>query len=159
MLRAVRKNWFSYDFDVFDRTGTRVATADLANWRENAKLDVGGTPFLARHQAWAKEFVLEREGGMTVAVAEKPSAWRETFSLEHGGIRYELRKESPWKTSFVLSRDGVGVVGSIRQKSFFGRETIVELPEELPVEVQVFALWLATLMRRRSDSAAAGASS
>ena len=159
MLRAVPKSWFSYSFDVRDRTGTRVATADLSNWRENAKLEVGGRRYLARHETWAREFVLEGEDGLTVAVAEKPSAWREIFSLEYGGARYELRKESPWKSAFVLSRDGVGVVGSIRQKSFFGRETSVELPEELPVEVRVFVLWLATLMRKRADSAAASTAS
>ena len=81
-----------------------------------------------------------------MAVAEKPSACRKTFSLEHGGERYELRRESPWRSSFVLSRTGVGVVGSIRQKTFFGRETKVELQEELPIEVVVFVLWLATIM-------------
>lgn len=159
VLRAVQKSWFSYDFDVFDRTGTRVAAADLANWRENAKLDVGGSRYLARHETWAREFVLEGEDGRTVAVAEKPSGWRENFSLEHGGARYELRKESPWKSSFVLAREGMGVVGSIRQKSFFGRETTVDLPEELPVEVRVFILWLTTIMRKRNDSAASAAGS
>jgi hypothetical protein len=99
--------------------------------------------------------VLEGEDGLTVAVAEKPSGWRDNFSLEYGGTRYELRKESPWKSTFVLSRENMGVVGSIRQKFFFGRETSVELPEELPVEVRVFILLLATLMRKRADSAAA----
>lgn len=157
MLRAVQKSWFSYDFDVFDRTGALVATADLANWRENAKLEVGGRRYLARHETWAREFVLEGEDGQTVAVADKPSSWKESFSLEHGSSRYELSKESPWKSSFVLSRDGMGAVGSIRQKSFFGRETIVDLPEELPIEVRVFVLWLATIMRKRNDAAAASA--
>jgi hypothetical protein len=155
VLRAVPKSWFSYSFDVFDRTGTRVAAADLSNWRENGKLEVGGRRYLARHETWAREFVLEGEDGLRVAVAEKPSAWREILSLEYGGARYELRKESPWRSTFVLSREDIGVVGSIRQKSFFGRETSVELPEELPVEVRVFILWLATLMRKRADSAAA----
>lgn len=159
MLRAIQRSWFSYNFDVIDRTGTRVATADMSNWRENARLEVEGRRYLARHQTWAREFVLEGEDGSIVAVAEKPSSWRETFSLEHGGVRYGLRKESPWKSSFILSREGVGVIGSVRQKSLFGRETIVDLPEELPVEVRVFVLWLATLMRKRADSAAAGASS
>ncbi len=157
MLRAVRKHWFSYDFDVSDRTGTRIATVDLANWRENAKLEVQGRRYLARHETWTKEFVLSFEDGQTVAVAKKPSAWNEIFSLEHGGARYELRKDSPWRSSFVLSRKGVGSVGSIGRKSLFGREIIADLPEELPIEVRVFLLWLVTTMRRRADSAAAGA--
>ena len=88
MLRAVRKSWFSHNFEVFDRTGTRVATANLANWRENAKLEVGGRRYLARHETWTREFVLEGEDGLTVVVAEKPSGWRDDFSLEYGGARY-----------------------------------------------------------------------
>lgn len=159
MLRAVRRNWFSYDLDVFDRTGTRVATADLANWRENAKLEVGGKRYLARHEMGSKDFVLEGEDGLTVALAEKPSVLRESFSLEHGAGRYEVRKESPWKSSFVISREGMGVVGSIKQGSIFGGETTVDLPEELPIEVQVFVLWLATVMRKRADSAAGSTAS
>ena len=160
VLRAVPKGYFSYGFDVFDRSGTRVATAELANWRENANLDVGERRYLARHETWAKEFFLEGEDGQPVAVAEKPSGWKETFLLElleHGGARYELRKESAWKSSFVLSREGVDPVGSIEQKSFFGRETVAHLPEELPIEVRVFVFWLATLMRKRNDAAAASA--
>lgn len=129
VLRAVRKSWFSYDFGLFDPTGTLLATADLSDWCDNAELEVRGRRYLARHQTWGKEFILEGEDGRKMAVAEKPSAWRKTFSLEHGGERYELRRESPWRSSFVLSRTGVGVVGSIRQKTFFGRETTVELQE------------------------------
>ena len=57
MLRAVQKGRFSYDFDVFDRTGARIATVDLANWHKNAKLEVQGRRYLARQETWAKEFV------------------------------------------------------------------------------------------------------
>jgi hypothetical protein len=120
-FRAVPKGWFSHDFDVFDPAGTRVATADLSDWSENAELEVRGTRYMARHQTLAQQFSLEEEDGLRLAVAEKPSAWRETFSLEHGGERYELKRESPWRRSFVLSRVGAGAVGSIRQKSVFGR--------------------------------------
>jgi hypothetical protein len=84
VFRAVPKGWFSHDFDVFDPAGTRVATADLSDWSENAELEVRGTRYMARHQTLAQEFSLEEEDGLRLAVAEKPSAWRETFSLEHG---------------------------------------------------------------------------
>ncbi|MGH3146743.1 MAG: hypothetical protein ACRDTR_13190, partial [Rubrobacter sp.] len=81
MLRAVQKGWFSYDLDVFDRMGTRVASADMAHWRENAKLEVGGRRYLARRETArqgtrARKFVLEGEGGLTVAVAEKARGWK-----------------------------------------------------------------------------------
>jgi hypothetical protein len=58
--------------------------------------------------------------------------------FEHGGNRYELKKESAWRSAFVFSRDGVGRVGSIRRKGFFKREWTADIPEELPLEVRVF---------------------
>jgi hypothetical protein len=158
MLRAVQKGWFSYDLEVFDRAGTPVARVDLAHWHENAKIEVGGSRYLARHEAWAREFVLEAEDGRTVAVAEKPNAWEQRFSLEYGGGRYRLAKESVWRSVFLLTREGVGVVGSVRRKSLFGRETVVDLPGELPLEVRVFILWLTVLMQKR-DAAAASSTS
>jgi len=154
MLRAVPNGWFSYDFTLFDRTGRPVARVDLANWREKAKLEVSGTPYEAHHKAWASEFVLEKDG-QVLAVAEKPSTWKDRFFFEHGGNRYELKKESAWGRTFELTRDGVGSVGSVRPKGAFRREWTVDMPGELPLEVRVFLVWLAVLLWRRADSTAA----
>ena len=146
----------SPNFIVFDRGGTPVARADLSNWRETAKLEVGETRYEAHSKGRAgKEFVLEKEDGWVVAVTQKPSVWRNRFVFEHAGNRYELKKESTWGSAFVLWRDGVGSVGSVRSKGFFKREWIVELPEELPLEVRVFIVWLMALLWKRAASAAA----
>lgn len=155
LLRATPRNWFSYDFAVSDATGTTVGDADLSNWREKAELDIGGRRYEAHHGSWDKEFILTDEDGRTVVVAEKPSAWKERFSFEHEGYHYELGKESVWKSDLVLSREGVGRVGYVRRKGMFKREWEAEAPDELPVEIRVFVVWLAVLLARRSDSAAA----
>jgi hypothetical protein len=155
VLRVVPDGWFSYAFTVFDRVGDPVAHADLANWRENARFEVRGTRYEARHETWAKEFTLEKEDGQTILSAEKPSAWRDRFAFVHRDNRYELKKESGWSPSYVLSRDGAGPVGSVKRKSFFNRELTADLPEELPLEAQVFVVWLVTILGRRDDSAAA----
>ncbi len=155
LLRAIPKSWFSYDFAVSDARGTLVGGADLSNWRERAELDIGGRRYQAHHGSWEKEFILIGEGGKKVVVAEKLSAWKERFSFEYDGHHYELRKESVWKGDLVLSQEGVGAVGYVRRKGMFKREWEAELPNELPVEVRVFIVWLAVLLARRSDSAAA----
>lgn len=159
MLQTVRKGWFSNETEVFDDAGSLLATIDLSSWRENAKLEVAGKRYLARHETWDREFALEGEGGQVVAVAEKPSAWKERFSLEYEGRRYELAKESAWGSAFVLSREDAGIVGSIRQKSLFGSEMVVDLPEELPIEVQMLVFWLTMILRRRQAAATGGAAS
>lgn len=88
-------------------------------------------------------------------MAEKPSAWKERLSFEHDGVGYELRKESAWRRAFVLSRAGVGAVGSLRPAGAFKREWTADLPGELPLEVRVFLMRLAVLLWKREDSAAA----
>jgi len=157
MLRAVPEGWFSSNFIVFDRAGTPVARAGLSNWREIAKLEVGGTRYEARSKGRAgKKFVLEQEDGRVVAVVEKPSVWRNRFVFEHAGNRYELRRVSVWGSAFVLWREGVGPVGSVRSKALFKREWTADLPEELPLEVRVFIVWLMIILWKRGATAAAG---
>lgn len=155
MLRATPNGWFSYDFTLSDRTGAPVARVDLSNWRETAKIEAGGARFEASHKSMAGEFFLRDEGGRQVAVAEKPSAWKDRFSFEHGANRYELKKESVWRRTFVLTREGVGKVGQVRPTGWFGRNLVVELPGELPPEIGAFVVWLAVVLRKREDSAAA----
>jgi hypothetical protein len=173
MLRAVHKSWFSHDFTVFDHTGQPVAQADLSSWRERTKLDIGGTHYDASAQKReAKEFLLENESGQRVAVVEKveppstwkdrflkSSEWKDRFPFEHGGNRYELRKEST--KAYVIAREGVGSVGSVRlEGGWFSREWTVDLPEELPLEVKVFLVWVVVVLwRRERVAAASGATS
>jgi len=99
----------------------------------------------------------------------KTNEWKDRFVFEHGGNRYELRtksrmlrKELGWKRACVIIPEGVGSVGSIRAKgSWFSRECTVDLPEELPLEVKVFLVWVAVILRRReaAELATAGAGS
>lgn len=153
MLRAVPRGWFSHDFEVYDRSGSRVGWADLSSWREKATLEVADARYDATHKTGRKEFALSREDGEIVLVAQKPSAWRERLCFEYAGSRYELRKESAWRRDFVLSREGMGEVGSLRPGGMFRREWTADLPEELPQEVRVFVMWLVRLMWKRAESA------
>ena len=158
MLRAVPDSWFSYDFTVFDRSGTPIARADLSNWREIAKIAVGEARYEAHRKGWAsKEFVLEKDDGRVVVAAQKPSGWRNRFVFEHDGNRYELKKESAGGNTFVLARDGIGLVGSVKPEGFFKREWIVDLVEEVPLEVRAFIMWLVIILWKRAETAAAAA--
>jgi hypothetical protein len=104
-----------------------------------------------------KEFVLEKDDRRIVTVLQKPSGWRGRFVFEHGSNRYELKKESTWGNTFVLSRDGIGLLGSVTREGFFKREWIVDLPEEVPLEVRVSIVWLVIILWKQAESAAAAA--
>jgi hypothetical protein len=156
MLKATPQGWFSYDFTVYDRTGNPVAEVDMANWRESAEIGVGQKRYRAHREGWrSKEFILEDEDSAVVAVAQKPSAWRGTLVFEHAGNRYELKKESAFKSAFVIVREGVGQVGSARRKGVLKPEYFLDIPEDLPLEVRVFVAWLCVLLWKREDEAAA----
>jgi hypothetical protein len=155
VLRAVPDVGSNYT--VFDRGGTPLAR--VAPKLPGAKLEVGGTRYEVRRKGWAgKEFILETEDGRVVAMIEKPSVWRNRFVLEHGGNQYELKwqQQSFWGGAFVLFREGVGPVGSVRSEDFT-REWIGELPEELPLEVRVFIVSLRIILWKRAASASAAA--
>src|SRR5919202_1422104 len=77
--------------------------------------------------------------------------WRQPVRAEEGvGLEERFRP---------LARC-VGLVGSVRRRGFFNREWTVDVPEELPLEVRVFVVWLVIILWKREDSAtAAGAAS
>src|SRR3954463_4773054 len=52
MLRVLPKGWFSSDYTVFGGDGTPVGQVDLSNWRETAKLEVGGERYTAHREGW-----------------------------------------------------------------------------------------------------------
>jgi len=61
MLRAVHKGRFNHDFTVVDHTGQPLAQADLSNWCERKKVEIGRTHYEASTQRReAKEFFPRR---------------------------------------------------------------------------------------------------
>src|SRR5919202_4202262 len=75
-------------------------------------------------------------------VPEQEVSVRNHFVLEYGSKRYELTKKSVRGGAYVLLGDGGSPIGSVRGKRFFKREWTVDLPEELPLEVEMFIMWL-----------------
>ncbi|MBM3470135.1 MAG: hypothetical protein FJX73_05000 [Armatimonadetes bacterium] len=95
------------------------------------------------------DFVLE-SGGAVLARAEKPSAFRRSFVIEHEGRRYTLRSRSAFLRAFVLL-DGSAEVGSITPEGMLTRRADVTLPLDLPLPVRVFIIWLVLILWRRDD--------
>ena len=109
--------------------------------------------------AWLLEEDTPGVGAQVVASAEKPSAWRNGIILRMPG-RPELRlkRASAWKPVFELA-EADRRLGAIRRTSVWRRRVQAELPDDVPPPLQLFALWMAMLLYRRDDSAAAGAAS
>ena len=156
MLNAIPKHWFSWDFRVMD--GTRqVAEMDLTFWRRKGTLSVEGIAYeVFREGLVSGAYVLEA-GGAVAARAEKPSAFRRTFLIEHAGRQLTLRARSASGRAFDLY-DGPNEIGTIAPEGFLTRRAAVRLPEELPLPVRIFILWLVIIIwRREADSGGSGA--
>ena len=137
MLRAVPKNWFSWKFEIFDGK-VCVANLDIAWFREEVVFAIQGRTFEIGREGVMSSVFLLREDGRTIASATKPSAFCRSFEVVFDQTGYKLEAVAPFARRFVLRKD-FRVVGSIHPaRRWLTRKTIVELPECLPLEVQVF---------------------
>ena len=155
MLKAVPKSWWSWDFAVLDGAQP-IADIHLSRWGDKGRLTVQGSAYEVHREGWFGAFVLEK-GGAVLARAEKVSAFHRSFAIEHEGLRYTLRAASVFGRSFLLVH-GPRAIGSVSPAGMFTRRTLVDLPEELPLPLRVFIIWLALILwRRASNAATAGA--
>ena len=93
------------------------------------------------------DFILESAGSV-LARAQKPSAFRRCFVIEHASRRYTLRAESAFKRSFVLLLDDKEV-GSITPEGCFTRRAIADLPQDMLLPMKIFTIRLAVIFRKR----------
>ena len=147
MLNIVPRHWYSWDVTVTD--GSRpVADIVLSWWREKGELTIDGTLYrVSREAPLSGAFVLEHAGSIS-ARAEKPSVFRREFVIRHADREYTLRRRSVFGRTFVLL-DGSGEVGSIAPTSPFTRQAAADLPQDLPLPVRMFIVWLTVISWRR----------
>jgi hypothetical protein len=140
MLEAALVGIFSWAFTV-SSGGETVAAVTPAWFSEQAEVTVAGKPYtLARESVREGTFAM-RSGGRVVASARKPSAFFRAFEVELPGRCFELKAVSVWGREFGLY-EGEVLVGRIGPASWLGRAAVLDLPDALLTEVQVFLFWL-----------------
>jgi hypothetical protein len=153
MLMLVPLSWFSWDFNVL-QNGSPIAEIDIFSWQEKGVLAVGGSSYkVYREDLMSGHFILELNGAL-LAHAEKPSALRRSFTIQHEDKTYTLKAESAFGRTFLLLKND-RQIGSIAPAGIFTRKAMVDLPDELPLPVKVFLLWLTVILWKRDSEAAA----
>jgi hypothetical protein len=157
MLTLEPTAWYSWAFTVA-RDGRALSALDISTWRERGDLVVEGEPYrIAREGLCSGDFRLESVGGGVLATATKPSILCRTFRVSSGGRTLTLRPRSIWGRALVV-REGDRDVGSITPRGVWTHRATAMLPDDLPLPVQTFLLWLAVLIwKRESDSGGASA--
>jgi hypothetical protein len=149
-LELIPHSWLSWDFSVMQGDSV-VAEIELSRWREKGVIKVGGLHYAVyREGAISGAFILALDSTQ-LARAEKTSWLSRSFTIKLGEKTYRLKAE--WfGSSFILLGNGQKV-GSLVPHGIFTRKTSVSLPDELPVPVQVFVIWL-TVNQRKTDAGA-----
>lgn len=154
MMEIIPKGWFSWNFEVI-QDDEYIADIDVSSWREKGQLRVlDQVGEVYRDGLVRGDFVFELNGAVLVRAC-KPSTWRRTLNIEHQGQTYSLEAKSMFSRGFVLLNQGQQV-GSLTQKGWFSRSATIDLPQELPLSVRVFIVWLAVILWRRDAQAASG---
>ena len=149
-LALLPRRCYSWDFTLVSGDGTQ-ARLDLSSWREKGVVTIGDYDHRVYREGMVSgDFVIER-GGQALARATKPSAFRSTIVITHGGRQYTLRKKSVWKRAFVLL-EGHKEVGSLSPNSWLTRDATVSLPADWPLAVKTFVTWLAIILWKREAS-------
>jgi hypothetical protein len=152
MLIATPKRWFSWDFEVHEGGGEPVGDVRVSAWRERGAVTVGGIEYPVTREGVVGAFTLAGAGGV-LARAMKPSALHRMFTLEHDGKEYVLKATSAWGRGFSLL-DGEVHIGAVRPARLCGRQARADLPEDMPLEVRLFAIWLTLMLWKRQQQAA-----
>jgi hypothetical protein len=157
MIEMIPKSIFSNHF-TFRTPDHELVELNASQWREVAKFSLKGNEFsLYREGDWTDKWKLRGDfvlahGGNVVARASKTSVFRSTFDVAFNGKQYALKRPSLWKHDFEL-RQNDQVIGTVRRANRWSRRTYVNLPNELPLAVQIYLFWLVMIMWNREDGA------
>ncbi|MCP3913934.1 MAG: hypothetical protein GY711_00080 [bacterium] len=77
------------------------------------------------------------------------SFWKQRFTIQHGGERYELRGRRWWRDGYDVLRDGCPI-GTIEPRSWALHGVRLTATEAIPREVAVLMIW--TGLRQWEDN-------
>ena len=154
MLEAIPSNFFATRFHL-QQDSRLLGEIETGLWREKARLELeDGTYELYREGLFSGDFVLERNSEV-VARASKPSVRQSRFEVQLPDRRLVLSKPTwSWRRSFSLF-DGEKKIGSIGPVGLFTRRTNIDLPDNWSLPTRVFLFWLAVIIWKRQQAAAA----
>ena len=86
-------------------------------------------------------------------LAEQASMWRGTWNIILDGVRYTLGPKSFWRGTHRIERSGqeVAVSGTV---GTWSTRMSLEAADDVPIDHQLFLLWMAFILNRRASNAA-----
>ncbi len=138
MLKAQRRKQF---IEVY-RGDQLVTSFNFVKW---SPFSLDGQDYLAKATSLlGVSFSLYR-GDDVVVIEKTTSLWANAQQIEHDGRTWLMRPARYFGKTFNVLSDGDAVVGTVAPARFFFplSDITVDLPDDVPIVVQVFMLWLA----------------
>lgn len=148
-LELVPQSWLSWDFTVLN-DGSPIAEIDVSRRNEKGVLAVDGSTYQVFRDGFTGPFILELKG--TRLATAKKSAFSRSFAVLYEDKSYTLKAAAALRRTFVLL-EGDREIGSIIPAGFFTRRATVSLPDQLPLPIKVFLIWLTVLLWKRDSDA------
>ena len=130
------------------RGGMEIGRIDFGGIRQPTSIVIGGATFHpARDGVLHTTFHLDGNG-TRLATATPAGASYRRFTVQAGARTYELAVASWSGRSFTLTENGAAI-GTIARTGFFTTKSTADLPDDLPLELQAFLIWLVLTTWRR----------
>jgi hypothetical protein len=133
--------------------GAVVATLQASNWKEQATAVIGEREWvLTKHKGELRgRWAVDPEDSARLR-ARHTSFWKGTWSADLDGVPVAVETLSHWKGTHRFVAGGQEVARSGSTGGWSPRPTLTAVPE-LPLEHQVFLLWLELVITRRNNAA------
>ncbi len=140
------------------RDGSVVATLRASDWMESATAVVDDREwvFSKRKGGLTGRWAAEPEGSAPRVSAKQTSLWKGTWTADLEGMRVDLESVSYWKGTHRFLSGGRQVAAGGTTGGWSPRPTLTA-DDGLPVDHQVFLLWLLLVISRRNTAAATAA--
>lgn len=133
--------------------GAVVATLQASNWKEQATAVIGEREWLftRRKGELTGRWAVDPEDAARLR-ARQTSFWKGTWAAELDGTAVEVETLSYWKGTHRYLAGGQEVARSDSTGGWSPRPTLEAAPH-VPLEHQVFLLWLELVITRRNNAA------
>jgi hypothetical protein len=130
------------------RDGAEIGQIDCGGAGGRATISIGGATCTPVTDSLIRgKFHLEKNGTL-IASVQSAGFWRRRFDIQTGAKSCTLL--ALWSgRSFALMQNDAEV-GRIGATGFFGGKGMAALPDDLPLEVQAFLIWLVIATWRRA---------
>ena len=147
-LEFFPKRTFSMRYYTLTRDGVEIGQIDCGGARQPVTLTIGGETYNPVSEGVLRPKFHLDGGGARIAEVESAGTLFRRFIVRIGAKTYTLKVASWLGRIFVLTENDVEV-GRIARTGFFTARSRAKLPDDLPLPLQAFLIWLVLTTWRR----------